>query len=343
MVIRFIQRQLRHGENCRYNFFQTASFFTCVPFDNLLYTPVMNNDIVLTYRGRSATTADIAFINQLIADNLTASRWALSKILCREWNWVQPNGNLRDMIARGFMLELHRKGHITLPAKKRNPNNPFLNRKKPERLHIDQTPVKTDLGQFTPLEIVQVKNTSHEAMFNSLIEHHHYLGYCHPVGEQLKYMAFKEDRPVACFSWSSAPRHIGARDRFIGWEKKHRDQNLHYMAYNSRFLILPWFQVPHLASYLLGYMARNISRDWEHVYCHPVYYLETFVDTELFSGTCYKAANWQYLGKTTGRGKHENRHIKTRSIKAVWGYPLAKNFRTLMTRLSNGTTVPDRR
>lgn len=297
----------------------------------------MTNDIVFTYRGRNATRDGIGFIKGLIRDNPEASRCALSRMLCREWNWIQPNGNLKDMIARGYLLELHRQGHITLPARKVTPNNPFLNRKKPAKVEVDQTPVVTNLKGIKNIDIVLVKKTPNEALFNSLIEHHHYLGYCHPVGEQLKYMAFYDDRPVACFSWSSAPRHIGARDRFIGWTKKHRDQNLCYIAYNSRFLILPWFRVPHLASYLLGYMARNLSRDWEGVYCHPVYYLETFVDTQLFSGTCYKAANWQYLGNTTGRGKHENRHIKTRSIKAVWGYPLTKQFRTLMTRLANGT------
>jgi hypothetical protein len=301
----------------------------------------MDNDIVLKYRGRSATKADIAFINRLISDNPTVSRRALSQMLCREWNWVQDNGSLRDMIARGFMLELHRNGHITLPARKQNPSNPFLNRKKPERPTIDQTPVKSDLKNLAAPEIVLVKNTSHEPLFNGLIEHYHYLGYCHPVGEQLKYMVFSDNRPVACFSWSSAPLHIGARDRYIGWKKKHRDHNLRYIAYNSRFLILPWFQVPHLASFLLGYMARNLAQDWERVYCHPVYYLETFVDTELFAGTCYKAANWNYLGDTTGRGKHEKRNIKTRSIKAVWGYPLTKDFRRQLTRLPDETGSSD--
>lgn len=307
----------------------------------MAYTAAMDNDIVLTYRGRSATRADIAFITRLIENNPTASRRALSQLLCKEWNWVQANGSLRDMIARGFMLELHRKGHITLPAKKQNPVNPFLNRKKPERLSMDQTPVVTDLKGIQPLKIMLVKNTPHEPLFNSLIEHHHYLGYCHPVGEQLKYMVFAGDRPVACFSWSSAPRHIGARDRYIGWKKEHRDYNLYYIAYNSRFLILPWFRVPHLASWLLGYMARHLSRDWEGVYCHPVYYLETFVDTEQFAGTCYKAANWQYLGDTTGRGKQDNTHIKNRSIKAVWGYPLTRNFRQLLTRTPHGNDKSD--
>ena len=301
----------------------------------------MTNDIILRYRGRSATRSDIDFINRLIEDNPAASRRALSQMLCREWNWVQANGSLRDMIARGFMLELHRGGHITLPAKKSAPNNPFLNRQRPERVDVDQTLIASDLTAIRPLEIRQVKNTADEATFNSLIEHYHYLGYCHPVGEQLKYMVFSAQRPVACFAWSSAPRHIGARDRYIGWKKEHRDHHLRHIAYNSRFLILPWFNVPHLASHLLGCMARHLSKDWETVYAHPIYYLETFVDTERFSGTCYKAANWKYLGETTGRGKHENRHIKTRSIKAVWGYPLTRAFRTLMTRLPDGNDPAD--
>jgi hypothetical protein len=303
----------------------------------------MENNVILTYRGKNATKADIEFINRLIKDNPTASRWALSQMLCREWNWVQANGSLRDMIARGFMLELHRKGHIILPVQRQKPHNPFLNRTRPAKIDVDQTLISTDLDRIQPIEIHQVKNTPQEKLFNSLIEHHHYLGYCHPVGEQLKYMVFSKGRPVACFSWSSAPRHIGARDRYIGWKKEHRDHNLCYIAYNSRFLILPWFRVPHLASWLLGYMARNLSKDWEGVYCHPIYYLETFVDTELFAGTCYKASNWKYLGDTTGRGKHENRHIKTRSIKAVWGYPLTKDFRSLMKRLPNGTAESDRK
>lgn len=292
----------------------------------------MKDKIVLTYRGKAATKEDVEFINTLIRKNSTASRYALSKELCRAWNWVQPNGVLRDMVARGFMLKLHREGYITLPPPKRTIKNPFVNRKRPPKIEIDQTRLSTALSRIRPLEIRQVKNTPEEKIFNSLIEHHHYLGYCHPVGEQLKYMVYAHKRPIACFSWSSAPRHIGARDRHIGWTKDHRATNLYYIAYNSRFLILPWIQVPHLASHLLGLMAKNISGDWEKIYNHPLYFLETFVDTERFSGTCYKAANWHYLGNTTGRGKDEKKHIQTRSIKAVWGYPLVKDFRSRMTR-----------
>lgn len=126
--------------------------------------------------------------------------------------------------------------------------------------------------------------------------------------------------------WPSV-RRLGCRDRFIGWPARVRRQNLHLIAYQSRFLILPWVQVPHLASHLLGRMARVLPKDWQRVYHHPVYFLETFVDLERFKGTCYRAANWIYLGKTTGRGKDDQTHKPNRSIKAVWGYPLTKDFR----------------
>ena len=286
---------------------------------------------MFTYRGKAVNDNDIAFINELIAQNPGASRWALSRELCRAWNWVQPNGELRDMVCRGMMLELHRAGHIRLPEKKRFPRNPLIDRKKPEPIDIDQRPLQTDLAGIQPLEFRQVRRSPDERLFNSLIEQFHYLGYCHPVGEQLKYIIYAHRRPIACLAWSSAPRHIGSRDRFIGWTAKMRREHLRLMACNTRFLILPWVRVPSLASHILGRMARILPRDWHRVYRHGIHYLETFVDKSRFAGTCYKAANWIYLGETTGRGKNDQTRRPNRSIKAVWGYPLVKNFRKLMT------------
>jgi hypothetical protein len=285
---------------------------------------------MFTYRGRSVNKNDIDFINKLIRNNPDDSRWKLSKKLCRAWNWVQPNGTLRDMVCRGLMLELHRAGHIRLPDKKCNPQNPFLQRKTPVKIEIDQTPFDTDLSHIRPLVFCQVRRDAAEKLFNSLIQHYHYLGYCHPVGEHLKYMVYAHERPIACLAWSSAPRHIGSRDRFIGWSKAVRIKNLHLLAYNTRFLILPWVRVPHLASHILARMARILPMDWNGIYCHPVYYLETFIDKTRYAGTCYKAANWIYLGDTTGRGKNDHTNKPNRSIKAVWGYPLTRNFRTVL-------------
>ena len=160
-----------------------------------------------------------------------------------------------------------------------------------------------------------------------LAHRYHYLGYKQPVGEHLKYLVTARDQPIACFCWSSAPRHLGPRDRYIGWLPEVRKANLRGVAYQSRFLILPWVRVPHLASHQLGRMARQHSADWERVYAHPIYFTETFVDPTRYRGTCYRASNWVCMGRTTGRGKDDQTGRPNRSLKDVWGYPLVRDFR----------------
>jgi len=290
-------------------------------------------EATLKYRGRLVTDADVAFIRKLIADNPAASRLVLSKKLCEAWNWVQPNGVLRDMVCRGLMLELHRAGHIALPAARRVTRNPLVERRKPAETTLDTTPLRVPLAEIRPLEFLQVRRTPEEPLFNSLIERYHYLGYTQPVGEHLKYLVYAVGRPIACLAWSSAPRHLGPRDRFIGWSAEARRQNIHFLAYNTRFLILDWVEVPHLASHILARMARVLPQDWERTYGHPVYFLETFVDPQRFRGTCYRGANWMLLGLTTGRGKDDQTNKPNRSIKEVLGYPLRKGFRELLAKL----------
>lgn len=289
-------------------------------------------ETLLSYRGKTISEEDVAFIRELIARYPDDSRRSLSRRLCEAWNWVQANGHPRDMVCRSLMLELERAGFIELPPKKCSPPNPLTVRRKPDPPLIDRNPIEGPLSRLPCPVILQVRRGPLEQLFGSLIERHHYLGYCQPVGEHLKYLITMDDRPVACFSWSSAPRHIGCRDRFIGWSPGARRNNIHLIAYNSRFLLLPWVCIPHLASHLLGKMARTVSRDWQEVYGHPIYFLETFVDTERFQGTCYRASNWMCLGQTTGRGKNDLTHKANRSIKNVWGYPLHKNFREILCR-----------
>jgi hypothetical protein len=231
------------------------------------------------------------------------------------------------------MLMLHRAGMIELPAIRKNPLNPLVHRKKPAPVEIEPYPLTGSVSSILPLEIRQVRRTALEKLCDSLIEQYHYLGYCQPVGEHLKYLVFAHQKPVACLVYSSAPRHIGCRDRFIGWSAGVRRQNLHLIAYQSRFLILPWVQVSYLASHLLGRIARLLPADWERIYHHRVCFQETFVDLERFQGTCYKAANWFYLGKTTGRGKNDQTKKPNRSIKAVWGYPLCRDYRVRLSEV----------
>lgn len=285
----------------------------------------------LKYRGRVITSRDVLDIRELIATHPDKSRRTLSTMLCDLWQWKQPNGALRDMVCRGMLLMLHRAGQIELPPVKRVRRNPLARRARPVRVLIDTTLLECGLDQIQPVEFAQVRRSGDEPLFNGLMEEHHYLGYEQPVGEHLKYVVWAQGRPIACMAWSSAARHIGARDRYIGWDQPARRRNIRFIAYNTRFLILPWVRVKHLASHILGRMAARISEDWQRMYGHPIYFLETFVDPERFRGTCYRAANWALLGKTTGRGKQSNSYVPNRSIKEVLGYPLTKRFRALLT------------
>jgi hypothetical protein len=286
-------------------------------------------DVVLKYRGRMIRESDLPIIRALIEESPAASRRELSRKLCQAWNWVQPNGALCDMVCRGAMLALERAGHIALPPIKWRPPNPLAVRSRPRHFEIDTTPIECSLKDLGPLEFRLVRRTPEEPLFNALIEEHHYLHYTQPVGEQLKFMVFAGERPVACLAWSSAARHLGPRDRFVGWSREARRRNIRFIAYNSRFLVLPWVRVSCLASHILGRMAARVPRDWDRVYGHPVYYLETFVHPER-KGTCYRAANWIALGWTTGRGKASNSHRPNRPLKQVLGYPLDKQFRRLL-------------
>jgi len=294
-------------------------------------------DEVFRYRSRSLSSEDIAGLRDLIAQNPNVSRWRLSKLVCVAWGWRQGNGALCDMVCRSLMLELHRAGHIALPEKKQSPPNFLAKRRRPATdFALDQSPVECGLKELQPLRIKQVRRTEEDGLYNGLIERFHYLGYTQPVGEHLKQIAFAGDRPVACLGWSSIPWHIGPRDKFIGWSPAVRRKNLHLAAYNTRFLILPWVKVKHLASHILGLAMRTISDDWQRAYNHPIYYLESFVDTGRFAGTCYKAANWKCLGQTTGRGIKDKKHIVSLSRKDVLGYPLSRDFREKLC----GATVP---
>jgi hypothetical protein len=284
------------------------------------------------YRGRVITPEDIAFLREFIADHSGMSRRKLSAKVCEAWQWKQANGALCDMVCRGLLLMLHRAGEIQLPEVRFVPRNPMVVRERPALIAVDSTPVIARLNELRPLEVRQVRRTSEEPLFNSLIEHHHYLGYERPVGEHLKYLVRAQGRPIACIAWSSAPRHLGSRDRYIGWSQEARKRNIRLIAYNTRFLILPWVQVPHLASHILSRVAATLSSDWERMYEHPIRFVETFIDPERFRGTCYRAANWVLLGRTTGRGKDDLTHRQNRSIKEVFGLPLARRFRELLSQ-----------
>lgn len=289
-------------------------------------------EVILTYRRRVINYEDIDVIRNIIASHPEKSRRFISQEVCRHWNWRQPNGYLKDMVCRSLLLLLEEKGFITLPPRKCTPNNPLSNRKKPAVVKVDTTPLNCSVSDLLPITLKLVRRTPFEKVFNGLVNEYHYLGYTQPVGEHLKYMAFSDNRPIACLAWGSAPWYIGARDRYIGWTSQVREEKLHLIANNLRFLILPWLHVSCLASHLLSLNRRRLSQDWQDCYNHPVYLLETFVDTTRYRGTCYKADNWLCVGQTTGLGKLSTSRQPLLSKKAVYVYPLLKNFRRELCR-----------
>jgi len=283
--------------------------------------------VVHVFRGKEITNKEIADIREIMEDHSEYSRARIAKALCRKWNWIQRNGEYKEGVCRCLLARLGRAGLVELPARKTTPVILSRRNQKPNFVDVDRSPVERSLKQLGKIDLIQVRRTDKERFYNGLVEEFHYLGYSRPVGEHLMYVAYQEDRPIGCLGWSSAPRHIGCRDRFIGWNQDDRKRNLHLLAYNTRFLILPWIRVKYLASHLLSRCIRQIGKDWLNIYNHPLYYLETFVDTERFQGICYQAANWKNLGKTTGRGKDDQTRRVNRSIKDVYGYPLCKDFR----------------
>jgi len=286
------------------------------------------SDVVLRYRGREIRAAELGFLHQLMAENPGLSRRALSTRVCLAWGWLQPNGQPCDMVCRSLMLRLHRAGHLTLPPPRfRTVNNAITHRRVRQLIDLDTTSIAGSLASLGPLEVRLVRRKEGETLFGQLLQQHHYLGYSRPVGEHLKYLVFAGERPVACLAWSSAPLQLNLRDQLVGATKQDYRHNLHLIAYNSRYLILPWVQVPHLASHLLARLARQISADWQELYAHPIHLLESFVDIERFRGTCYRAANWRCLGRSLGRGTKSKATNPDVSIKELWVYPLRKDFR----------------
>lgn len=276
-------------------------------------------------QGRNITGADINCVRRLIEENPSFTRRRLSQEICHLWNWKNAQGQIKDMACRTLLLKLERKNLVVLPVRRREPR-PRL--RKVYLPHV-KDPIASDLRSLQPVKVVNVKTgTEHQKIFSCLLDEHHYLGYKTSVGENMKYLVFdRQDRMLACLLFGSAAWKTTPRDVFIGWSYEARQKNVNLITNNTRFLILPWISVPHLASHVLSLISGRIMNDWIEKYNHPVWALETFVDTTRFKGTCYKAANWIYLGKTQGRTRNDRYHKIQASIKDVYLYPLKSDFR----------------
>jgi hypothetical protein len=278
------------------------------------------------------TPERIAEINKLIEANPDWHRSRLSQELCKKWGWQGENGQLKDVSCRDALRSLDATGKIKLPKRLKGSRSKGGSDVILLMLH-DETPIEEPLFELRPLTLGVVHGKEALMEFKSYMVQYHYLGYDRNIGENIKYyVRDKHGRILACLAYGSAAWKCGGRDRYIGWDSESRKQSLRYITNNTRFLILPWVRVPHLASHILSLASRKISDDWVSKYGHPLYILETFVESGRFQGTCYKAANWIHAGKTTGRGRDSKSAKAVLPIKDIFVYPLDKRFRELLAQ-----------
>jgi hypothetical protein len=288
----------------------------------------MSNGMVI--QGRLLSSDDIERVREIIVSNPSWRRTRISQELCSRWGWFNHLGQPKDMACRSLLLKLEAKGYITLPARSAFPLNGLQHRSIPD-INPDKTPIAVSLRDLLPLSIEVVRDKDSSSLFCHLLSHYHYLGYRVTVGENMKYLIKdKFGRPLSCVLFGSAAWKVACRDGYVGWTKECRERNLFLVTNNMRFLVLPWVRVAHLASHILGRIARRIRKDWVLRYGHPVVFLETFVDTSRFRGTCYRAANWQCVGRTKGRSRNDRYNDLRVPVKDVYLYPLTPHVREIL-------------
>lgn len=276
------------------------------------------------------TEEKVEQIRCVIKENPEWNRTQISQHICRMWRWQGPNGKLKDISCRDLLRGLDRVGRIRLPAPLRASGGAA---DVIRHIEHDTTPIIAKLPEIRPLHVENVSSGRNLTTFKSYMDQYHYLGFNRTIGENIKYMVYSRDgQPLSCLLFGSAAWSCRERDVFIGWNKEQRVRGLSYMTNNTRFLVLPWVRVLHLASHILSLIAHRVAADWQLKYGHPVYCLETFVERDRFRGISYRAANWVCVGSTTGRGRDGGHKHAVFPIKDIYLYPLVKNFKEALTK-----------
>jgi hypothetical protein len=270
-------------------------------------------------QGRTLRAEDVALIRDWLQAHPGSNRTRLSRELCVAWNWRNGAGRLKDMAARTLLLKLEAQGQIQLPPRRTASVNALRNRQVGPVEH-DPSAIEGPLQSLQPVWLEPVSSAGSQArLFQFLLQRYHYLGHRNCVGENLKYLARDRlGRPLACLLFGSAAWKAAARDQWIGWSAEPRRRRLQLITNNTRFLILPWVRVPHLASHLLGQATARLSADWQQKYGHPIYLVESFVEQPRFAGTCYRAAGWVPVGLTTGRTRNDDGLKPRTASKAIY-------------------------
>ena len=278
----------------------------------------------MRYCGRVFSAADIEVIRELLALCPPLSRYRLSRAVCERLNWRRPDGALKDMSCRVALLRMQADALITLPPPRRL--KPVAYQTHTDIEHAVREPVIVPSIDLAHLSVDLVTDKRDSLLWNAYIERHHYLGHQLMPGAQLRYFVRAAGQVIALMSFGASAWKTKPRDVAIGWNPDQRQRNLHLIVNNARFLIPPWIRCQNLASRVLAIVSRRLADDWQARYSYRPVLLETFVEKPRFTGTCYKAANWQYLGDTQGRGKLDTLHRNAQPVKSIWIYPLARNF-----------------
>ncbi len=280
-------------------------------------------------QGRCITDADVKQIRELLVRHPDWNRCRLSRELCERWDWRNGKGRLKDMAARTLQLKLERLGLIRLPPRQRPGRPNHRGAVIPDEMDHDTAEVTGALKRLQPLQVAWLEGRDDRLpLFKYLLHRYHYLGHQRCVGENQKLMVSdRSGRLLACLLFGSAAWKAKSRDQFIGWDRATRERNLPFLTNNTRFLILPWVQVGHLASHLLARVVRELSDRWMDKYGHPIHLVETFVERDRFRGTCYRAAGWRHVGATAGRSRNDVHQTLSVPVKDVLVYPLHHDFR----------------
>ena len=289
----------------------------------------MNEKVPEKLCGRPLSGQDLETIRReiLLAD--PPIRAEIARRVCRALDWTNTLGQPKLMSCRVGLLRLHRVGLIELPAPTCGNGNGRPLKRQP-KAWPEEVALGGSVGALSGLRLSPVVDKAASQLWNGLIERYHYLGYTPLPGAQIRYLIEADEGLLGALGFGAAAWKVAARDRWIGWDRSCREAHLQRVLNNARFLLLPWIRVRNLASKVLGLAARQLAEDFVERYGARPVLLETYVEIPRFRGSCYRAANWRYLGETQGRGKADRTHRAVLPRKAVYVYPLQADFRRVL-------------
>jgi hypothetical protein len=292
---------------------------------------------------REIVTADVAYIRTFVNRFSGLSRTELTYTLCEHLDWLTPAGRPKFEACAKLLARLEEAGELRLPLLQTDKSHPGPRACAPRRRTSARSdpavPLVRSLSELDAVRLRLASDAEEENLWNEYVERYHPLGYKKPFGYWARYFIESGEHRLGCILLSGPAKALTARERWIGWSDRQRLANLSWVVNNSRYLIFPWVQVANLASHVLAQLARRVGDDWAVRWGYRPLLLETFVDPARFRGSCYRAAGWALLGRTSGEGLvRPGKHYQT-SPKLIFAKPLQADFRALLcSKRLKGTT-----